>query len=204
MVQRVGQRIQQAVERYLTEEGMGEELQNYEWEFNLAAGKEVNAWALPGGKIAIYEGLLPITRDEAGLAVVMGHEIAHVVAKHGNERLSQALVTQMGGIALATALSQRPEQTRQLWMAAFGLGAQVGVLLPHSRLHESEADRLGMIFMAMAGYDPRAAIGVWERMAQQKGDQRALEFLSTHPSDQRRLRDIERHLPEALEYYRKE
>ncbi len=202
MVQRVGERISKAVEKFMAEEGMADEVRGYEWEFNLAAGQEVNAWAMPGGKVAVYEGLLPVTRDETGLAVVMGHEIAHVIAKHGNERMSQALITQLGGVALATALAQRPETTRQLWMAAFGLGAQVGLLLPYSRLHEREADRLGMIFMAMAGYDPRAAVGVWERMAEQRQAPQALEFLSTHPSDETRLEGIKEFLPEALEYYR--
>ncbi len=160
-VKRVGSRIQEAVERYLAQEGLSNELDGYAWEFNLVESEEVNAWAMPGGKVVVYSGILPITKDEVGLATVMGHEIAHAVAKHGNERMSHALVTQMGGMALAVALEQKPGQTTQLWMAVYGAGAQVGVLLPYSRLHESEADRLGLIFMAMAGYDPNKAVDFW-------------------------------------------
>jgi predicted Zn-dependent protease len=201
MVERVGRRLAKSVERYLTEQGMEEEAASYRWEFSLIDGEEVNAWAMPGGKVAIYRGILPVTRDETGLAVVMGHEIAHVVARHGSERLSQGLLTQLGGMALSTALAQRPEETRQLWMTAFGAGAQLGVLLPYSRLHESEADRLGLIFMAMAGYDPSQAAAFWERMAQQRGGPSPPEFLSTHPADQTRIRNLQEALPEAMRYY---
>ncbi len=151
----------------------------------------------------IYTGILPITRDESGLAVVMGHEIAHAVAEHGNERMSQMLLTQLGGVALSKALEDKPEQTQQIWMTAFGLGAQVGVLLPYSRLHENEADHLGLIFMAMAGYDPNTAVGFWERMAKEKGGQAPPEFLSTHPSDQTRINKIKALIPEAMQYYKK-
>jgi predicted Zn-dependent protease len=201
MVERVGRRLAKSVERYLIEQGLEEEAASYRWEFNLIDGKEVNAWAMPGGKVAIYRGILPITQDETGLAVVMGHEIAHVVARHGSERLSQGLLTQLGGLALSTALAQRPEGTRQLWMTAFGAGAQLGVLLPYSRLHESEADRLGLIFMAMAGYDPNRAAAFWERMAQQRTGPSPPEFLSTHPADETRIRNLQDALPEALRYY---
>jgi predicted Zn-dependent protease len=202
MVKEVGQRIQTAVEQYMTEQGMAEELENFEWEFNLVESDQVNAWAMPGGKVAVYQGILPVTRDEAGLAAVVGHEIAHVVARHGQERVSQGLLTQMGGLALSVALSQRPQETQQLWMAAFGAGAQVGILLPFSRLHESEADHLGLIFMAMAGYDPHAAVGLWERMAQQREGPAPPEFLSTHPADQTRIENIKEIIPEAMKYYR--
>jgi predicted Zn-dependent protease len=157
---------------------------------------------MPGGKVVVYTGILPITRDEAGLATVMGHEIAHAVARHGNERMSQALLTQMGGMALAVALEQNPSQTNQLWMAVYGMGAQVGILLPYSRLHESEADHLGLIFMAMAGYDPNKAVEFWERMAQMKSGQAPPEFLSTHPSDEARIKKIKELLPEAMQYYK--
>jgi predicted Zn-dependent protease len=201
MVERVGRRLAKSVERYLREQGLAEEADSYRWEFNLIDGKEVNAWAMPGGKVAIYRGILPVTQDETGLAVVMGHEIAHVVARHGSERLSQGLLTQLGGMALSTALAQRPEEARQLWMTAFGAGAQIGVLLPFSRLHESEADRLGLIFMAMAGYDPSHAAAFWERMAQQRGGPSPPEFLSTHPADQTRVRNLQEALPEAMRYY---
>jgi predicted Zn-dependent protease len=201
MVQRVGRRIQDAVERYFAEQNMSDQLKGYAWEFNLVESKEVNAWCMPGGKVVVYSGILPIAGDEAGLAVVMGHEIAHAIAKHGNERMSQALLTQLGGTALSVALESYPEQTRDLWMAAFGVGAQVGVLLPYSRLQESEADRLGLIFMAMAGYDPNQAPRFWSRMAAEKGGAAPPEFLSTHPSDNTRIEKIKEEIPEAMKYY---
>ena len=204
MVQRVGRRIQDAVERYFAQHNMSGDLKGYAWEFNLVDSKEVNAWCMPGGKVVVYTGILPIAGDEAGLAVVMGHEIAHAVAKHGNERMSQALVTQLGGVALSTALESYPEQTKALWMTAFGVGAQVGVLLPYSRLQESEADRLGLIFMAMAGYDPNEAPRFWSRMADGKGGTAPPEFLSTHPSDQTRIERIKAEIPEAMKYYEQE
>ena len=201
MVRRVGRNIQRAVEDYFARNSMSHELKGYEWEFNLVQSSEVNAWCMPGGKVVVYEGILPITKNESGLAVVMGHEIAHAVAEHGNERMSQSLVAQLGGLALDKALEEKPEKTRQLWMAAFGVGTQVGVLLPYSRLHESEADRLGLIFMAMAGYNPNEAISFWRRMADQKGGASPPEFLSTHPSDESRIRAIQNSIPEAMQYY---
>jgi predicted Zn-dependent protease len=201
MVKRVGKNIQWAVVKYFNEKNMSYELRDYDWEFNLVESQEVNAWAMPGGKVVIYEGILPIAKDEAGLAVVMGHEIAHAIAKHGNERMSQGLVAQMGGMALSKALEEKPEKTRQLWMTAFGIGAQYGVILPFSRLQETEADHLGLIFMVMAGYDPNEAIGFWERMAQTKEGQAPPEFFSTHPSDETRIRKIKESIPEAKQYY---
>ena len=201
MVRKVGHDIARAVEDYLREQGMEDEIESYDWEFSLVEDEAINAFAMPGGKIVVFTGILPVAENEDGLAVIMGHEIAHVVANHGNERMSHALVTQLGGAALSTALSQRPEATRQLFMAAFGAGAQVGVLLPYSRLQESEADRLGLIFMAMAGYNPEEAPGFWERMAAKKDAPQPPEFLSTHPADSRRIRDIEQRIPQAMEYY---
>ena len=203
MVKRVGTSIQKAVEQYFQQKGLSNQLNGYAWEFNLVESEEVNAWCMPGGKVVVYSGILPITRDEAGLATVMGHEIAHAVAKHGNERMSQAMVTQMGGMALAVALEQNPSQTSQLWMAVYGMGSQMGILLPYSRLQESEADHLGLIFMAMAGYDPNNAVEFWQRMSQMKGGQAPPEFLSTHPSDETRIRKIREFLPEAMKYYQK-
>ena len=203
MVQQVGKRIQGAVETYFRQKGWSAQLEGYRWEFNLIESPEVNAWCMPGGKVVVYTGILPVTQTEAGLAVVMGHEIAHAIAEHGNERMSQGLVTQLGGIALNEALASKPEQTRALWMTAFGVGAQVGVLLPYSRLHESEADKLGLIFMAMAGYNPNEAVGFWQRMAAKKGGQAPPEFLSTHPSDETRIKDLKAAMPEAMQYYRK-
>lgn len=201
MVQRVGQRIRQAVEEFLTSRKQAGELANYQWEFNLVESPEVNAWAMPGGKVAVYTGILPVTRDEPGLAAVMGHEVAHVLAKHGSERMSQQLVAQMGGQALSAALANQPEATQSLWMKVFGVGATVGVMLPYSRLQEKEADHLGMIFMAMAGYDPQAAVEVWQRMAQQQAGKGGPEILSTHPADQTRIRELQKNLPEAMRYY---
>ena len=200
MVKDVGRRIQGAVEQYFTENNMAQELQNYAWEFNLVESDDVNAWCMPGGKVVVYTGILPLTQDETGLAVVMGHEIAHAVAKHGAERMSQELLVQMGGIGLSLALESQPEETQQLWMTVFGVGAQFGALLPYSRLHESEADYLGLVFMAMAGYDPNEAVGFWERMAAE-GGQKPPEFMSTHPSDATRIRKIEEALPEIMNQY---
>jgi len=202
-VKTVGQRIQKAVEKYMADNNLSSRLKNYKWEFNLVENKEVNAWCMPGGKVVVYTGILPVTQDETGLAVVMSHEIAHAIAKHGDERMSQQLIASLGGIAISTALDQKPEETKIIWMTAFGVGAQYGVLLPYSRLHESEADHLGLIFMAMAGYDPNAAVGFWERMAKAKKGQLNVEFLSTHPSDQTRIKNIKTKIPEAMEYYPK-
>jgi predicted Zn-dependent protease len=199
-VKRVGGKIQSAVERYFLANGMASRLDGYEWEFNLVASDQVNAWCMPGGKVVFYEGIMPICQDETGIAVVMGHEVAHAVAEHGNERMSQGLLAQGGAVLLAKALEEKPAQTQNLWMTAFGLGAQVGVLLPFSRTQESEADHLGLIFMAMAGYDPNAAIDFWKRMAAEGGG-KPPEFLSTHPSDDTRIRKIKENLPEAMKHY---
>jgi predicted Zn-dependent protease len=203
MVKRVGLRIQKAVEQYFAQNNMSDELSHYAWEFNLVESDEINAWCMPGGKVVIYTGILTLTQDEAGLAVVMGHEIAHAVAQHGNERMSQGMIAQMGGMALSTALETEPEATQQIWMAVYGLGAQYGLMLPYSRLHENEADHMGLIFMSMAGYNPSAAVGFWQRMAAQKGGQSPPEFLSTHPSDTKRIRNIMSLIPDAMQYYKK-
>jgi predicted Zn-dependent protease len=202
IVNRVGMNIKNAVEKYFAQKGESDELSGYEWEFNLVNSSEVNAWCMPGGKVVIYTGILPITKDEAGLAVVMGHEIAHAVADHGNERMSQGLIAQFGHAALSKALEEKPEKTRELWLTAFGIGAQVGVLLPYSRLHENEADKMGLIFMAMAGYNPNEAVEFWQRMASKKGGGSVPEFLSTHPSDQTRISNLRKLVPEAMKYYR--
>jgi len=202
MVKGVGHRIQNAVSTYFAQNNMRQELDGFAWEFNLIDSKEVNAWCMPGGKVAVYSGILAVTENEAGLAVVMGHEIAHAVAKHSNERMSQALVAQLGGQALAMALQQKPQQTQQIWMSLFGIGVQLGAVLPYSRLQESEADRLGLIFMAMAGYNPNASIGFWQRMSQKSGANPP-EFLSTPPSDANRMKKIQSTIPEAMKYYNK-
>ncbi len=202
-VKRVGVRIQKAVEEYFKDHGLSDRLSGYQWEFNVVESKEVNAWCMPGGKVVVYSALLSVTKSDAGLAVVLGHEIAHAVAEHGNERMSQGLVAQMGGMALEQALSTSPAQTKQLWMSVYGAGAQYGALLPYSRVQESEADHLGLIFMAMAGYDPKEAVSFWQRMASSQGGQAPMEILSTHPSDERRIQQIKELLPEALSYYKK-
>ena len=203
MVKRVGGRIQKAVENYSAENGYEDRLGGYEWEFNLVDDPNVNAWAMPGGKVVVYTGILPIAQDETGLAVVMGHEIAHAFVKHGAERMSQGLLVQMGGIALSTALDDYPDQTKNLFMQSYGVGTQVGVLLPYSRKHESEADHLGLVFMAMASYNPEQAPAFWERMAAQKKGAAPPEFLSTHPADDTRIQNLKDLLPEAMPYYRR-
>jgi predicted Zn-dependent protease len=200
MVRRVGERIQRAVEDYFRQEGMSSHLDGYAWEFNLIESDQVNAWCMPGGKVAFYTGILPVCRDEAGIAVVMGHEVAHAIAEHGGERMSQQMAIQMGGMALSEAVKEKPEQTQAIYMSVFAVGAQYGAMLPYSRKHESEADHMGLIFMAMAGYDPREAPRFWERMSA-GGGQAPPEFMSTHPSDETRIRQLNERMAEALEYY---
>jgi predicted Zn-dependent protease len=202
MVNSVGKNIAEAVTRYFQENKLADRLEGYKWEFNLVEDKTPNAWCMPGGKVVVYTGLLPYTQDENGLAVVMSHEIAHAVARHGNERMSQELLAQFGGIALSELLKDKPEQTQGIFNTAYGVGAQVGVMLPFSREHELEADKLGLIFMAMAGYNPETAVAFWERMTK-SGGQKPPEFLSTHPSDQRRINKIKSYLPEVMKYYKK-
>jgi predicted Zn-dependent protease len=202
MVKRVGKNISEAVTKFLKSKGKEKLVKDYSWEFNLVEENVPNAWCMPGGKVVVYTGILPFTKNDTGLAVVMGHEIAHAVARHGNERMSQGLLVQFGGMALDVALREKPEQTRALFMQAYGAGAQVGLLLPYSRLHESEADKLGLVFMAMAGYDPHEAIKFWERMSK-AGGQKPPEILSTHPADETRIKDLKAYLPEAMKYYNK-
>lgn len=204
MVKDVGTRIQAAVVKYCAANGLSSQIEDYQWEFNLVDDPAVNAWCMPGGKVVVYAGLLPVAQNEAGLAVVMGHEIAHAIAKHGAERMTQGLLVDLGGMALSEALANRPEQTKNLFMQSYGIGTQVGVLLPYSRLHENEADRMGLIFMAMAGYNPNEAVSFWERMAAAgKGSPAPLELLSTHPADSTRIRNIKNLIPEAMQYYQR-
>lgn len=204
MVKRIGGSIQNAVEQYCKTNNIEDRLEGYEWEFNLVEDPNVNAWCMPGGKVVVYTGILPIAQGETGLAVVMGHEIAHAFAKHGAERMSQRLVVEMGGMALSTALKDRPEQTKNLFMQSYGIGTQVGVLLPYSRTHEKEADHLGLVFMAMAGYNPQEAISFWQRMAAQKTGAQPPEFLSTHPASETRIQNLKDLLPDAMQYYKKQ
>ncbi|MBN1462824.1 MAG: M48 family metallopeptidase [Paludibacteraceae bacterium] len=200
MVKNVGSKIAAAVENYLRTNGLSSEIKNFKWEFNLVQDKVPNAFCMPGGKVVVNEGILPITATETGLAVVVGHEIAHAVAKHGNERMSQQLAAQLGGELLSVALQTKSAQTQTIWSSVYGLGAQVGVILPYSRTHEYEADKLGMIFMAMAGYDVNECVSFWQRMKTLSGGKSSPEFLSTHPSDDNRIAEMKKNIPEALKY----
>jgi predicted Zn-dependent protease len=203
IVQEVGSKIATAVTKYFADNNLSGQLDGYKWEFNLVKNDTtVNAWCMPGGKVVVYSGLLPVTKDKNGLAVVLSHEIAHAVARHGNERMSQELLAQFGSLALNEAIKQKPDQTKSIFNQAYGIGTQLGVMLPYSRSHELEADKLGLIFMAMAGYDPQTAVPFWERMASMGGS-KPPEFLSTHPSDATRIEKIKAALPEALKYYKK-
>ncbi len=195
MVKSVGKKLAAATERYLKANGFESELANLKWEFNLVQNDQVNAFCLPGGKIVVYEGLLSVARNEAELAVVIGHEIAHAVAKHSNERMSQQILTQYGQAILAQALSNKSEAVQAVGTSVFGLGAQVGLMLPYSRKHEYEADYMGIVFMEIAGYDSTNAIDFWTKMSSGGGN--ASDFLSTHPSDSKRISEIKRRIPEA-------
>ena len=202
MVRRVGQRITKAVTDYYAQKGLSKELENYKWEYNLVDSKEVNAWCMPGGKIVVYTGLLLITQNEAALAVVMGHEVSHAIFNHGNERMSQGLTQLLGGVALSIAVANKPEETQNLFLNAYGIGTSVGVLLPFSRKHELEADHYGLFWAAMAGYNPQEAIPLWQRMEKAWDGQKPPEFLSTHPSEGNRIEQLKKYMPEALQYYK--
>jgi predicted Zn-dependent protease len=200
MIRRVGRRIAAVSNR-----------PDFQWEFNLIEDSTTaNAFCMPGGKVAFYTGILPITQNETGVAAVMGHEVAHAIAKHGAERLSQQIVVSFGQISLDQALRKKPAETRQLANLAFGVGAGLGYVLPYGRLQESEADRIGLMFMAKAGYDPREALAFWQRMEQRAAEDKKKgrggsppEFLSTHPSHQTRIADLKEWMPEALREYEK-
>lgn len=202
MVSKIGMDMQKAVEIFMKEKGLSSRLDGYQWEFHMVNENTVNAWCMPGGKVVVYSGLLPVTQTEAALACVMGHEIAHAVARHGNERMSQGLLVQVGGAALSVALSQKPQVTQDLFLQSYGITSQLG-MLKYSRTHESEADKMGLVFMAIAGYDPTEAVAFWERMEKASGGNKPPEILSTHPSDATRIADIKAFLPEAMKYYKK-
>ncbi len=202
MVRRVGTRLANAITQYYTSKGLGKELEGYKWEFNLVDNKEVNAWCMPGGKVVVYTGLLPVAQNEAALAIVLGHEITHAVAHHGQERMSQAILAQ--GLQLGGNLftSGNP-QANNIFNSVYAPGAQVAVLLPNSRNQEYEADHYGLLFAAMAGYNPKEAIPFWTRMANLSANQqRPPEFLSDHPVDSKRIQKIQSYMPEALSYYK--
>lgn len=201
MVKRVGQRIANAITTYYSQKGLSSELSGYKWEFNLVDNKEVNAWCMPGGKVVVYTGLLNYTQNEAALAVVMGHEITHAVAHHGNERMSQGALAQGLEIVGNLATANNPKYN-SLFTSVFAPTAQIAFLLPNSRNQEYEADHYGLNFAAMAGYNPREAIPFWQRMAAAAKGQKPPEFLSTHPADENRIAKLESFMPEALSYYK--
>lgn len=199
-VRAVGRKLADAATQYLTENRAADRVAGFTWDFNVVNDNTVNAWCMPGGKVVVYTGILPITQDETGLAVVMGHEIAHAIARHGNERMSQAIALQGAGMTLDILTAQKPGVTRDIFLQSVGIGSQLG-MLAYSRKHETEADKMGLVFMALAGYDPREAPKFWQRMSQ-VGGQAPPELLSTHPSDETRMHDLEAYMPEALKYYK--
>ncbi|MES2795903.1 MAG: M48 family metallopeptidase [Bacteroidota bacterium] len=201
MVRRVGSRIASAIKKYYDGKGQTSVLAGYQWEFNLVNNKEINAWCMPGGKVVVYTGILPVTQNEASLAIVLGHEIAHAVAQHGSERVSQGLLQQLGGTALQVALASKPAQTQNLFLTAYGVGSNVGAVLPFSRNAENEADKFGLFFAAMAGYNPEVAIPFWQRMSTAGGAKQP-EFLSSHPSDASRISKLKSNMPQAIKYYK--
>ncbi len=199
MVTRVGKKIAAATEQYLKNNGLSAEISNFSWEFKLVKDNQINAFCMPGGKIVVYEGLLKLVSSDDELAVVLGHEVAHAVAKHSNERLSQQLMTQYGAQILTQALSKKSAAIQQAGSAIYGLGAQYGLTLPFSRKHESEADYMGLVLMTMAGYNPSVAINFWQKMSA-SGGANVPEFMSTHPSDATRINDIKKILPKLEQY----
>ena len=196
-VETVGMKIKAAAEKYLNANGYKDYLKDYAWEYKLVDSKEVNAWCLPGGKIVFYSAILPICKDDAGMATVMGHEVAHALANHGAQRMSAGILQQAGAGVVGIALDSKTEQDKQIWMTAYGAVTQYGGMLPFSRSHESEGDKIGLILMAIAGYDPSTAIGFWERMSANSGGGAPPEFLSTHPSDATRIAKLKSLIPEA-------
>lgn len=195
-IEAIGMKIKVASERWLTANGNADYLKDYAWEYNLVDSKEVNAWCMPGGKIVFYTGILPICKDDAGIAAVMGHEVAHALANHGQQRMSASVLQQIGAVGTQIAVGNQDPKTQQLAMEAYGVGSQVGGMLPFSRKHESEADMIGLTLMAIAGYDPINAVKVWERMSAQ-GGQAPPEILSTHPSNQTRINELTALIPQA-------
>lgn len=196
-VEAVGIKIKNAAEKWLNANGQSGYLADYQWEYKLVESKDVNAWCMPGGKIVLYSGILPITKDEAGLATVLGHEVSHALANHGQQRMSAGLIQQLGAAGVAVAVGNKSKETQDLAMTAYGVTTQYGGMLPFSRSHESEADKIGLTLMAIAGYNPEQAIIFWERMAANSGGQAPPEFMSTHPSDATRIAQLRALIPEA-------
>ncbi len=197
MVETVGSKIKGAAEKYLTALNQGNYLSGYQWEYKLVESKDVNAWCMPGGKIVVYSGILPITKNEAGLAVVLGHEVSHALANHGAQRMSAAQLQMLGAVGVAAATGGQSAQKQQMWQQYYGIGSQVGVMLPFSRSQESEADMIGLTLMAIAGYNPDQAVTFWDRMSANASGKAPPELLSTHPADATRIANIKRMIPEA-------
>ncbi len=196
-VESVGIKIKNAAERWLNANGHPEYLNGYQWEYKLIENKEVNAWCMPGGKIVVYSGILPIAKDDAGLATVMGHEVSHALANHGAQRMSAAQLQQIGAVGVAVATGSQSAEQQKMWQEYYGIGSQVGVMLPFSRSHETEADKIGLTLMAIAGYNPEQAITFWERMSASSSGNKPAEMLSTHPSDATRIANLKKLIPEA-------
>ncbi len=196
-VESIGIKIKDAAEKYLASIGQNQYLNDYRWEYKLVDSKDVNAWCLPGGKIVVYTGILPVTKDDAGLATVMAHEVSHALANHGAQRMSAAKLQGVGALGLAVLTGGQSEESQYMWQQLYGVGSQVGVMLPFSRGHESEADKIGLTLMAIAGYNPQEAIAFWKRMAEQSGGKSQPEFMSTHPSDATRVANLQNLVPEA-------
>ena len=196
-VENVGMKIKAAAERWLKANGQAQYLNGYQWEYKLIENKEINAWCMPGGKIVVYSGILPVTKDDAGLATVMGHEVSHALANHGAQRMSATQLQQIGAVGVAVATGNKSTEQQQMWQQYYGIGSEVGVMLPFSRNHESEADKIGLTLMAIAGYNPELAIAFWERMSASSSGNKPPEFLSTHPADATRIANLKRLIPEA-------
>jgi predicted Zn-dependent protease len=196
-VEAVGIKIKQAAEKWLAAIGHSDYLKDYQWEYKLVEDNAVNAWCMPGGKIVVYTGILPVTKDEAGLATVMGHEVAHALLNHGQQRMSAGILQQAGAVGVGLAVSEKNQQTQAIAMTAYGAGSQMFGMLPFSRSHESEADKIGLILMAIAGYNPEASVPFWKRMGEASGGQEPAEFMSTHPSHNTRVSNLTKWIPEA-------
>lgn len=204
MVQRVGKKITAAVEAYFAEKNNKDLLKGYQWEYNLVKNDTtVNAWCMPGGKIVVYTGILPVTKNETALAFVMGHEVSHALLQHGNKRMSESMIQELGASVLSAAISTKPKETQSIFMRAYGIGTTVGIMLPFSREQELEADKFGLLWAAKSGYDPTEAMAFWERMQKIKSGETPPEFLSTHPSDATRIQKIKEYLPEVMKFYKK-
>jgi predicted Zn-dependent protease len=196
-VENVGMKIKAAAERWLNANGQTGYLKDYQWDYKLIDNKEVNAWCMPGGKIVVYTGILPVAKDDAGLATIMGHEVSHALANHGAQRMSAGQLQELGAVGVAVATGNKSTEKQQMWQQYYGIGSQVGVMLPFSRSHESEADLIGLKLMAIAGYNPEQAIVFWERMSASSTGTKPPEFLSTHPADATRIANLRRLIPEA-------